>query len=82
MRLSQGGSAVSNPGGATSVAAGRGPVAGRGGQALIICHCFGDGTALAVEVNLFGHTYNTLRPHRDLGERTRRAAYLPVEHCD
>jgi len=49
---------------------------------LIICHWFGDGTALAVEVNLFGHTYNTLRPHRDLGERTPRAAYLPVEHCD
>jgi putative transposase len=41
----------------------------------------GDGNALAVEVNLFRHTYNTLRPHQALDERTPRAAYLTVEHC-
>ena len=35
-----------------------------------------------VEVNLFRHTYNTLRPHQALDERTPRAAYLAVEHCD
>jgi Integrase core domain len=42
----------------------------------------GDGNALAVEVNLFRHTYNTLRPHQALDERTPRAAYLAVEHRD
>ena len=42
----------------------------------------GDGNALAVEVNLFRHTYNALRPHQALDERTPRAAYLAVEHCD
>jgi transposase InsO family protein len=42
----------------------------------------GDGNALAVEVNLFRHTYNTFRPHQALDERTLRAAYLAVEHCD
>jgi hypothetical protein len=42
----------------------------------------GDGNALAVEVNLFRHTYNTLRPRQALDERTPRAAYLAVEHCD
>jgi transposase InsO family protein len=42
----------------------------------------GDGNALTVEVNLFRHTYNTLRPHQALDERTPRAAYLAVEHCD
>jgi putative transposase len=42
----------------------------------------GDGNALAVDVNLFRHTYNTLRPHQALDERTPRAAYLAVEHCD
>jgi transposase InsO family protein len=42
----------------------------------------GDGNALAVEVSLFRHTYNTLRPHQALDERTPRAAYLAVEHCD
>jgi transposase InsO family protein len=42
----------------------------------------GDGNALAVEVNLFRHTHNTLRPHQALDERTPRAAYLAVEHCD
>ena len=31
---------------------------------------------------LFRHTYNTLRPHQALDERTPRAAYLAVEHCD
>ncbi len=36
----------------------------------------GDGNALAVEVNLFRHTCNTLRPHQALDERTPRAAYL------
>ncbi len=35
-----------------------------------------------LEVNLFRHTYNTLRPHQALDERTPRAAYLAVEHCD
>jgi len=42
----------------------------------------GDGNALAVDVNLFRHTYNTLRPLQALDERTQRAAYLAVEHCD
>jgi putative transposase len=42
----------------------------------------GDGNALAVEVNLFRHTYTTVRPHQGLDERTPRAAYLAVEHCD
>jgi putative transposase len=42
----------------------------------------GDGNALAVEVNLFRRTCNTLRPHQALDERTARAAYLAVEHCD
>jgi transposase InsO family protein len=28
------------------------------------------------------HTYNTLRPHQALDERTPRAAYLALEHCD
>jgi putative transposase len=37
---------------------------------------------LRVEVNLFRHTDNTLRPHQALDERTPRAAYLAVEHCD
>jgi transposase InsO family protein len=32
--------------------------------------------ALAVEVNLFRQTYNTLRPHQALDERIPRAAYL------
>jgi transposase len=41
-----------------------------------------DGNALAVEVNLFRHTYNTLRPHQAPGERTPRAAYLGAGHCD
>ena len=41
-----------------------------------------DGNALAGEVNLFRHTYNTLRPHKALDERTPRAAYVAVEHCD
>lgn len=36
----------------------------------------GDGNALAVEVNLFRHTYNTLRPHQALGDRTPQHAYL------
>ncbi len=28
------------------------------------------------------HTYNTLRPHQALDERTPRAAYLAAGHCD
>ncbi|MBB4930681.1 transposase InsO family protein [Lipingzhangella halophila] len=36
----------------------------------------GDGDALAVEINLFRHTYNTLRPHQTLDGRTPRQAYL------
>jgi putative transposase len=35
-----------------------------------------DGDALAVEINLFRHVYNTIRPHQALGDRTPRAAYL------
>ena len=42
----------------------------------------GDGNALAAGVNLFRHTYNTLRPHQAPGERTPRAAYLAAGHCD
>jgi hypothetical protein len=42
----------------------------------------GDGNAPAAEVNLFRHTYNTLRPHQALDERTPRAVYLAVEHGD
>jgi transposase InsO family protein len=37
----------------------------------------GDGNAIAVEANLFRHTYNTLRPHQALDERTLRAATSP-----
>ena len=33
----------------------------------------GDGNALAVEVNCLRHTYNTLRPHQALGDRTPAA---------
>lgn len=36
----------------------------------------GDGNALAVEINQFRHTYNTLRPHQALDDRTPRQAYL------
>ena len=42
----------------------------------------GDGNARAVEVQLFRHTYNTLRPREPLDERTPSRAYLAVEHCD
>ncbi|MEQ4209205.1 integrase core domain-containing protein [Actinopolymorpha sp. B9G3] len=35
-----------------------------------------DGDALAVETNLFRQTYNTIRPHQALGDRTPRHAYL------
>jgi hypothetical protein len=34
-----------------------------------------------IKVNLFRRTYDALRPHQVLYERTR-AAYLAVEHCD
>jgi transposase InsO family protein len=34
-----------------------------------------------ITVNQFRRTYNPLRPHQALDERTR-AAYLAVEHCD
>lgn len=37
---------------------------------------FADGDALAVEVALFRQTYNTLRPHQALADRTPRDAYL------
>jgi putative transposase len=61
-------------------------VAGRFFSTLKYEHLYratiGDGNALAVEVNLFRHTYNTLRPHQAPDERTPRAAYLAVEHCD
>jgi len=36
----------------------------------------GDGNALAVELGLFRRTYNTLRPHQALDERTPRQAYV------
>ncbi|MFE2211446.1 integrase core domain-containing protein [Streptomyces canus] len=36
----------------------------------------GDGNALAVESNQFRNTYNTLRPHQALDDRTPRQAYL------
>jgi transposase InsO family protein len=36
----------------------------------------GDGDALAVEVALFTHTYNQIRPHQALQDRTPRQAYL------
>jgi putative transposase len=36
----------------------------------------GDGDALAAEVNLFRHAYNTIRPHQALRDRTPRSAYL------
>ncbi|WP_328782631.1 integrase core domain-containing protein [Streptomyces canus] len=36
----------------------------------------GDGNALTVEINQFRHTYNTLRPHQALDDRTPRQAYL------
>jgi transposase InsO family protein len=35
-----------------------------------------DGNALVLEINLFRHTYNTLRPHQALDDRTPRQAYL------
>ena len=35
-----------------------------------------DGDALAVEVNLFTDTYNKIRPHQSLNDRTPRHAYL------
>ena len=35
-----------------------------------------DGDALAVEAALFRHTYNHIRPHQALGDRTPRTAYL------
>jgi transposase InsO family protein len=54
----------------------------QGARAHLYRATIGDGNALAVEVNLFHHTYNTLRPHQALDERTPRAANLAVEHCD
>jgi putative transposase len=36
----------------------------------------GDGNALAVEVNCLRYTYNTLRPHQALGDRTPLQTYL------
>jgi putative transposase len=36
----------------------------------------GDGNALAVEINCFRHTYNTLRPHQALNDWTPRHVYL------
>ena len=35
----------------------------------------GDGDGLAVEVAVFRQTYNTLRPHQALGDRTPRQVY-------
>jgi transposase InsO family protein len=36
----------------------------------------GDGNALAVEINCFRQTYNALRPHQALDDRTPRQTYL------
>ncbi|MFD5092033.1 integrase core domain-containing protein [Amycolatopsis thailandensis] len=36
----------------------------------------GDGNALAVEITCFRHTYNTLRPHQALNDRTPQQVYL------
>jgi putative transposase len=36
----------------------------------------GDGSALAVELGLFRRTYNTLRPHQALDDRTPRRTYV------
>ena len=36
----------------------------------------GDGNALAVELGLFRRTYNALRPHQALDDRTPRKAYV------
>jgi hypothetical protein len=44
----------------------------RGDRRAII----GDGNALAVELGLFRRTYNTLRPHQALDDRTPRQAYV------
>ena len=41
----------------------------------------GDGNALAVEVNLFRHACNTLRPRQARGERAPLAACLAAGHC-
>ena len=35
-----------------------------------------DGDALGVEINLFRHIYNTIRPHQTLDDQTPRAAFL------
>jgi putative transposase len=35
-----------------------------------------DGDALAVEINRYRQTYNTIRPHQTIGDRTPRQAYL------
>ncbi|GAB3399374.1 transposase [Flindersiella endophytica] len=40
-----------------------------------------DGDALAVETNLFRQTYNSVRPHQALGDRTPRQAYLDGTGC-
>jgi putative transposase len=36
----------------------------------------GDGNALAVELGLVRRSYNTLRPHQALDDRTPRQAYV------
>lgn len=50
------------------------------GAATVYEHLYraiiGDGNALTVEINQFRHTYNTLRPHQALDDRTPRQAYL------
>ena len=37
-----------------------------------------DGDTLAVDVAVFRQTYNTLRPHQALADRTPREAYLAM----
>jgi hypothetical protein len=47
----------------------------------LLCHADESARRRTIKVNLFRRTYNALRPHQALDERTR-AAYLGVEHCD
>jgi putative transposase len=39
-----------------------------------------DADALAVEINLFRHVYNQIRPHQTLGDATPHTAYLHLAH--
>ena len=39
-----------------------------------------DADALAVEINLFRHVYNQIRPHQTLGDATPHTVYLHLAH--